>query len=195
MPGTFPTFPSPLGLWRPIEVSEMRKTLSYTLNELERVFSKRPFHGSSFGSFSHSKLLYSLRFLLRTPSFPMYVTQHSTFLFHNIASVSPKQWDCKRREVRGILCWASGACRCPGRSSFRMKYKRQVSTKYVAETATTFYFCRISDHAGRKPVLLASIIGLSIWICGFGLSRTFRALLLWFVYDTRFSSPFLIPGV
>ncbi|KAF8731157.1 hypothetical protein AX14_005059 [Amanita brunnescens Koide BX004] len=53
-----------------------------------------------------------------------------------------------------------------------------ISTTYVAETTTTFHFCRISDYLGRKPVFLASIIGLSICICGFGLSKTFWALVL-----------------
>ncbi|KAF8344490.1 member of major facilitator superfamily multidrug-resistance, DHA1 sub-family [Amanita rubescens] len=53
------------------------------------------------------------------------------------------------------------------------------STIYVAETATTFYFCRLSDYIGRKPVFLASIIGLAVCICGFGLSTTFLALLFW----------------
>ncbi|KAF8731163.1 hypothetical protein AX14_005063 [Amanita brunnescens Koide BX004] len=53
-----------------------------------------------------------------------------------------------------------------------------ISTIYVAETATTIHFCRLSDYLGRKPVFLASIIGLSIGVCGFGLSKTFGALLL-----------------
>jgi len=53
------------------------------------------------------------------------------------------------------------------------------STIYVAETATTFYFCRLSDYIGRRPVFLATIIGLVVCICGFGLSTTFLALILW----------------
>lgn len=49
----------------------------------------------------------------------------------------------------------------------------QTSTIYVAETATIFHFCRLSDHIGRKPVYLASITGLALCMCGFGLSTTF----------------------
>ena len=68
-----PLLSLPPGLWLLIEASEMRKTLSYKQNELESVFTNRPFHGSSSRSSSHSKLLYSWRFLSRTPSFPMFV--------------------------------------------------------------------------------------------------------------------------
>ncbi|KAF8731161.1 hypothetical protein AX14_005062 [Amanita brunnescens Koide BX004] len=53
-----------------------------------------------------------------------------------------------------------------------------ISTTFIAESSTTFHFCRISDYLGRKPVFLASLLGLSIFVCGFGLSKTFGALLL-----------------
>ncbi|KAF8325962.1 member of major facilitator superfamily multidrug-resistance, DHA1 sub-family [Amanita rubescens] len=53
----------------------------------------------------------------------------------------------------------------------------QTSTIYAAETATAFYCCWLSDYTGRKPVFLASIIGLALCMCGFGLLKTFFALL------------------
>ncbi|KAF8337854.1 member of major facilitator superfamily multidrug-resistance, DHA1 sub-family [Amanita rubescens] len=55
----------------------------------------------------------------------------------------------------------------------------QTSTIYAAETATAFYCCWLSDYTGRKPVFLASIIGLALCMCGFGLLKTFFALLFW----------------
>ncbi|KAF8326716.1 member of major facilitator superfamily multidrug-resistance, DHA1 sub-family [Amanita rubescens] len=52
------------------------------------------------------------------------------------------------------------------------------STIYAAEMATTFFFCRLSDHVGRKPVFLGAIIGFSVCIVGFGLSTTLWTLVL-----------------
>ncbi|KAF8337849.1 member of major facilitator superfamily multidrug-resistance, DHA1 sub-family [Amanita rubescens] len=54
-----------------------------------------------------------------------------------------------------------------------------LSTFFAAETVTTFLFSHLSDLVGRKPVLLTCVIGLSICICGFGVSMTFWILVLW----------------
>ncbi|KAF8341165.1 hypothetical protein F5887DRAFT_1076592 [Amanita rubescens] len=53
-----------------------------------------------------------------------------------------------------------------------------LSTFFAAETVTTFLFSHLSDLVGRNPVLLTCVIGLSICICGFGLSMTFWILVL-----------------
>ncbi|KAH9165758.1 MFS general substrate transporter [Lactarius sanguifluus] len=51
-----------------------------------------------------------------------------------------------------------------------------VSAHFAAEAATVLHWNRLSDHIGRKPVLLMCLIGLIISVIVFGLSRSFWAL-------------------
>ncbi|KAH9005485.1 MFS general substrate transporter [Lactarius hatsudake] len=51
-----------------------------------------------------------------------------------------------------------------------------VSTHFAAEAATVLHWNRLSDHIGRKPVLLLCLIGVIISVIVFGLSRSFWAL-------------------
>ncbi|KAH9005438.1 MFS general substrate transporter [Lactarius hatsudake] len=53
-----------------------------------------------------------------------------------------------------------------------------VSLRYAAEAVTSFQWNRLSDHVGRKPVLLACLVGTTLSILLFGLSRSFLALAL-----------------
>ncbi|KAF8267248.1 major facilitator superfamily domain-containing protein [Lactarius quietus] len=53
-----------------------------------------------------------------------------------------------------------------------------VSLHYVAEAATSFQWNRLSDHIGRKPVLLSCLAGTALSILLFGLSHSFLALVL-----------------
>ncbi|KAN0136084.1 major facilitator superfamily [Lactarius tabidus] len=53
-----------------------------------------------------------------------------------------------------------------------------VSLHYVAEAATSFQWNRLSDHIGRKPILLACLAGTTLSILLFGLSHSFLALVL-----------------
>ncbi|KAI0302823.1 major facilitator superfamily transporter [Multifurca ochricompacta] len=53
-----------------------------------------------------------------------------------------------------------------------------VSFHYAAEALTTFHWNRLSDHIGRKPVLLSCLMGMIISIIMFGLSHSFWALVL-----------------
>jgi len=53
-----------------------------------------------------------------------------------------------------------------------------VSLSYAAEAATSFQWNRLSDHVGRKPVLLTCLVGTTISILLFGLSHSFWALVL-----------------
>ena len=55
----------------------------------------------------------------------------------------------------------------------------QVSAHYAAEAATVLYWSRLSDHIGRKPVLLSCLFGVTVSVIAFGLSRSFWALVLW----------------
>jgi MFS family permease len=55
----------------------------------------------------------------------------------------------------------------------------QVSAHFAAEAATVLLWTRLSDHIGRKPVLLLSLVGVIVSIIAFGLSRSFWALVLW----------------
>jgi MFS family permease len=52
---------------------------------------------------------------------------------------------------------------------------------YAAEAATAIHWNRLSDHVGRKPVLLSCLAGTIVAILSFGLSRSFWALV--FRYD------------
>ncbi|KAJ7760702.1 major facilitator superfamily multidrug-resistance, DHA1 sub-family, partial [Mycena maculata] len=50
------------------------------------------------------------------------------------------------------------------------------STFFLAEASTVFFWGRLSDVHGRRPILLAGPLGLTISMLGFGLSKTFWAL-------------------
>jgi MFS family permease len=51
-----------------------------------------------------------------------------------------------------------------------------VSLHYVAEALTALYWSRLSDHVGRKPVLLFCLAGTAASIVLFGFSRSFWTL-------------------
>ncbi|KAI9443969.1 MFS general substrate transporter [Lactarius indigo] len=51
-----------------------------------------------------------------------------------------------------------------------------MSAHFAAEAATVLYWNRLSDHIGRKPVLLLCLIGTIVSVIAFGLSRSFWAL-------------------
>ncbi|KAI9452901.1 MFS general substrate transporter [Lactarius psammicola] len=53
-----------------------------------------------------------------------------------------------------------------------------VSLHYAAEASTSFQWNRLSDHVGRKPVLLSCLVGTTLSILLFGLSHSFWALVL-----------------
>ncbi|KAG1841120.1 major facilitator superfamily domain-containing protein [Suillus subalutaceus] len=49
---------------------------------------------------------------------------------------------------------------------------------FATQALTVLHWSRISDHIGRKPVILTGLFGLSISMYCFGLSRTFWGLVL-----------------
>ncbi|KAH9005454.1 MFS general substrate transporter [Lactarius hatsudake] len=53
-----------------------------------------------------------------------------------------------------------------------------VSLHYAAIAVTSFQWNRLSDHVGRKPVLLSCLVGTSLSILLFGLSHSFWTLVL-----------------
>ncbi|KAG2107268.1 major facilitator superfamily domain-containing protein [Suillus discolor] len=53
-----------------------------------------------------------------------------------------------------------------------------VSLFFATQALTVLHWSRISDHIGRKPVILTGLFGLSISMYCFGLSRTFFGLVL-----------------
>jgi MFS family permease len=63
-------------------------------------------------------------------------------------------------------------------SAASMHFFPQVSLFFTAEAATVMQWSRLSDHIGRKPVLLTGLFGLVISMICFGLSRTFWALVV-----------------
>ncbi|KAH9036967.1 MFS general substrate transporter [Lactarius pseudohatsudake] len=52
------------------------------------------------------------------------------------------------------------------------------SVYYAAEAATVLHWNRLSDHVGRKPILLFGLLGTTVSITMFGLSRSFWSLVL-----------------
>jgi len=59
---------------------------------------------------------------------------------------------------------------------------RQESLFYVTEAMTVLQWSRMSDHIGRKPVLLIGIFGTMLSMLSFGLSRSFLALVVRYAY-------------
>ncbi|KAI9445817.1 MFS general substrate transporter [Russula earlei] len=53
-----------------------------------------------------------------------------------------------------------------------------VSLHYAAEAVTVLQWSRLSDHIGRKPVLLLGLLGTAVSTILFGLSRSLSALIL-----------------
>ncbi|KAG1905235.1 major facilitator superfamily domain-containing protein [Suillus fuscotomentosus] len=53
-----------------------------------------------------------------------------------------------------------------------------LSLFFATQALTVLHWSRISDHIGRKPVILTGLFGLSISMYCFGLSRTFYGLVL-----------------
>jgi MFS family permease len=54
----------------------------------------------------------------------------------------------------------------------------QESTFFLVETLFVLQWGRISDRIGRKPVILIGLLGLTISMLCFGLSRSFSALVV-----------------
>ncbi|KAK0218324.1 major facilitator superfamily multidrug-resistance, DHA1 sub-family [Armillaria nabsnona] len=52
------------------------------------------------------------------------------------------------------------------------------SAFYIAESLSVFYWSRLSDRFGRKPILLLGPLGLTFAMLGFGLSNNFWSLVL-----------------
>ncbi|KAH7914803.1 major facilitator superfamily domain-containing protein [Hygrophoropsis aurantiaca] len=52
------------------------------------------------------------------------------------------------------------------------------SLLFATEALTIFHWSQISDHIGRKPVLIIGLFGLSISMFCFGLSKTFLQLVI-----------------
>ncbi|KAH9164613.1 MFS general substrate transporter [Lactarius sanguifluus] len=52
------------------------------------------------------------------------------------------------------------------------------SVYYAAEAATVLHWNRLSDRVGRKPILLSGLLGTTVSITMFGLSRSFWSLVL-----------------
>jgi len=49
---------------------------------------------------------------------------------------------------------------------------------FLTQAFTVLHWSRLSDHVGRKPVILIGLLGLSLSMYCFGLSRTFGGLIL-----------------
>ena len=171
-----PTFPFDYDNWC------LRNSLSYI--QIQSKFGcKHPFNGSSFLFSFHYKLRdtqHKSQMYIFSPhdaNFSSLIIAHSWFKILG--------WWWKRRTWDIMLSfWYV----CGFAYSELSNKTLQTSTIYVAETATTFYFCRLSSYIGHKPVYLASVIGLVLCMCGFGLSTMFFAPLLWYVQCLQLKS-------
>ncbi|KAH9056523.1 MFS general substrate transporter [Lactarius vividus] len=61
------------------------------------------------------------------------------------------------------------------------------SVYYAAEAATVLHWNRLSDHVGRKPILLLGLLGTTVSITMFGLSRSFWSMVLLYVFGGTFN--------
>ncbi|KAG1780684.1 major facilitator superfamily domain-containing protein [Suillus placidus] len=52
------------------------------------------------------------------------------------------------------------------------------SSYYAAHALTVFHWSQLSDHIGRKPVLLIALLAISVSTFSFGLSKTFLGLVV-----------------
>jgi len=62
--------------------------------------------------------------------------------------------------------------------AFLFSPHRQESLFFVTEALTVLQWSRASDHVGRKPVLLIGLLGTTLSMLSFGLSRRFSTLVL-----------------
>ncbi|KAG1796430.1 major facilitator superfamily domain-containing protein, partial [Suillus plorans] len=60
------------------------------------------------------------------------------------------------------------------------------SSYYAAHTLTIFHWSQLSDHIGRKPVILTALLAIVISMFSFGLSKTFSGLLLRSVRSVKY---------
>lgn len=54
----------------------------------------------------------------------------------------------------------------------------QESLFFVTQAMTSLHWSRLSDHVGRKPIVLIGLFGASLSTLSFGLSRTFWGLVI-----------------
>ena len=54
----------------------------------------------------------------------------------------------------------------------------QQSIFFATQALTVLHWSRLSDHIGRKPVIMTGLFGLSLSMYCFGLSRTFWGAVL-----------------
>ncbi|KAG1818714.1 MFS multidrug-resistance DHA1 sub-family [Suillus subaureus] len=52
------------------------------------------------------------------------------------------------------------------------------STYYAGHMLTIFHWSQLSDHIGRKPVILTALLAISVSMFSFGLSKTFLGLVV-----------------
>ena len=61
----------------------------------------------------------------------------------------------------------------------------QDAIRQLASLVTVMFWSRMSDHIGRKPILLLGTLALSISNLSFGLSRTFWALVVRYYLNSK----------
>lgn len=68
------------------------------------------------------------------------------------------------------------------------------SSYYAVHALTVFHWSRLSDHIGRKPVILTASLALAVSMLSFGLSKTFLGLVISRVVCGAFDSSHSITG-
>ena len=77
-----------------------------------------------------------------------------------------------------ILCRTNRWVQVGFCSSIIINYLYQESLFFATEAIAVLQWGRISDHVGRKPVILFGLLGTTLSMLAFGLSHTFGALIL-----------------
>ena len=98
----------------------------------------------------------------------------------------------KKRCRSRLLCWNHGKrlSRLGGYYSPRnVLFGFQESIFFATQACTILQWSRLSDHIGRKPIILIGLFGLSVSMYCFALSRTFWGLV------TRYSTALEPEGI
>ena len=83
-----------------------------------------------------------------------------------------------RWEKSWILCWLDGPSVDQRALESESDILLQDAIRQLASLVTVMFWSRMSDHIGRKPILLLGTLALAISNLSFGLSRSFWALVV-----------------
>ena len=106
-----------------------------------------------------------------------YLKHSSTDLWLPRNILAPYFCNRWRWEEGWILRWLDGALvRLESNHDCNLLFQETI--RQLASLITVMFWSRMSDHVGRKPILLLGMLALAISNLSFGLSRTFWAVVV-----------------